>query len=103
VRDVGESCKWTIPGQGAFGLVLRAELGLNDIVVGSGTLTDESVAGRRAKRLAEASGPGGCMVAMQVGARSRVDVQVAARTDTAKACDIAARVATLVEPKLPKG
>jgi hypothetical protein len=97
------SCKWSIPGTGAFGVTLRADQSLNDIDAGQGTLSDDSVGSRKAKRLSDAAGPGGCLIAIEVGSRARTDVEAAARTDTAKACDLAGQIAGLIEPRLPKG
>ena len=46
--------------------------------------------------------PNICVLALAVGANSRVDVTIISK-DTTKACDIATQVATkIVEPKLPK-
>ena len=97
------TCVWNVPGGGFFGLTLRGEYGLDDIVNTSGELSDEAVGGRKAKRLVEETGPGGCLLAIEVGRRSRVDVQGIARGDTAKACDMVTTVAALIEPRLPQG
>lgn len=43
-----------------------------------------------------------CLMALEVGATSRVDV-ITVSTDSEKACGIAEKVADIVEPKLPKG
>ncbi len=43
-----------------------------------------------------------CILAMAVGDTSRVDLSVGA-DDSTKACDVATKVANIVEPKLPKG
>lgn len=47
------------------------------------------------------SPPNGCTLALAVGTTSRVDVAIVS-TDPTKACDIASKVADIVEPKLPK-
>jgi hypothetical protein len=43
-----------------------------------------------------------CTIALAVGDTSRVDVLVTADS-TAEACDVAAKLVGVVEPKLPKG
>jgi hypothetical protein len=64
---------------------------------------DLSVNGRKAKE-APSTVPIGCTVALGVGDKARVDVNVNAVETADKACQIAEEVATkAVEPKLPKG
>ncbi|OXM52410.1 DUF3558 family protein [Amycolatopsis alba] len=45
--------------------------------------------------------PGGCLMALELGPSARVDVLVAA-AETKQACEIAEKIADIVEPKLPK-
>jgi hypothetical protein len=97
-------CQWLIPGgNGVFSADLRNSQGLKDIVVGYGTLSDRRIGNRTGKALKEAGGAGTCMIVIGITESSRVDVQGSYKADTARACDLAMRVATLIEPRLPKG
>lgn len=97
-------CQWLIPGgNGVFSADLRNSQGLKDIVVGSGTLSDQRVGDHPGKALKEDGGTGTCMIVIGITESSRVDVLGSYKADTAKACDLAMRVATLIEPRLPKG
>jgi hypothetical protein len=100
VPSVRNSCRWSVSEGPAFAIALRGDKGLDDIT--TGTLSNESIGGRKAKRQVDDPGPGSCMVALEVGVNSRVDVVGVADIDTARACDYATRVATLIEPRLPK-
>ncbi|UOX86994.1 DUF3558 domain-containing protein [Amycolatopsis sp. FBCC-B4732] len=63
---------------------------------------DIDVNGRKAKE-ASSTTPLGCTVALGVGDKSRVDVNVISVKTVEKACQVAEEVATkAVEPKLPK-
>jgi hypothetical protein len=98
------TCKWSTPdGNGVFGTGLRNSQGLKDIVVGNGTLSDLRIGNRAGKALKEDGGAGTCMIVIGITESSRVDVQGLYKADTARACDLAMRVATLIEPRLPKG
>ncbi|WP_158559818.1 DUF3558 family protein [Prauserella sp. PE36] len=54
------------------------------------------------RNLAQVPAHGGCIIALGVGAGSRVDVAVTG-LDTDASCDLVGRVAEIVEPKLPEG
>ncbi|MGQ0838928.1 DUF3558 family protein [Actinokineospora sp.] len=105
VRDdtAAPACQWTVRGQGVFSVAIRAEQGLQDIVIDKGTLVDHPLASHQGRRLEENSGAGGCMVSIRISESSRVDANSVARSDTAKACEFAGKVAELIEPRLPKG
>ncbi|WP_461123412.1 DUF3558 domain-containing protein [Saccharothrix stipae] len=84
----------------ALGLTKQPELAIAD-AVGTGKKTDIPIGSHKA-RLVE--GPGtntSCLVAVEVGPTSRVDVIVAS-SSLATSCETATAVATAVEPKLPK-
>jgi hypothetical protein len=67
--------------------------------VGGGIQTDK-LNGRDVVRAPSTNSA--CTVALAVGDNARVDVLVTADS-TAEACDVAAKLAQVVEPKLPKG
>ncbi|MGQ0838925.1 DUF3558 family protein [Actinokineospora sp.] len=97
------ACQWTVSGQGVFTVALRAEQGLDDIVVSRGTVADHPVGDHDGRKLEADDGPGGCMISIGISESARVDTSSSTRSDTAKACEFAGRVAELIEPKLPKG
>jgi hypothetical protein len=81
-------------------VVVRDKAGLDDIPDSAGTLSPGTQNGRKAVRIKNDSG--GCTIAMAVGTGARVDVTVVS-TDLAAVCEIADKVADVVEPRLPKG
>jgi hypothetical protein len=86
-----------------IGVAIRDNAPLDSVNDTGNGVKDLQVNGRKAK---EASGnaPLGCTVALGVGDKARVDVNVTAVNTVEKACQIAEDVATkVVEPKLPKG
>lgn len=105
-KNIGgaRGCMWLIPdGRGLFSVNLRSGQGLQGIAVGIGKLSDQPVGSHKGKVLKEDGGRGTCMVAIGITESSRVDVLTGYKTDTATACDRATRVATMIEPRLPKG
>lgn len=64
-------------------------------------VSDTTVNGRTAKLVRKAASNTACAVAMGVGA-DRVDVAASATASLDEACDAATKVATAIEPKLPK-
>ncbi|MFD9962921.1 DUF3558 family protein [Amycolatopsis sp. NPDC058986] len=66
---------------------------------GGGKKPGTMTSGRKAVQAPQP--PEGCVLALAVGTGSRVDVSIVS-ADSAKACDIASKVADVVEPKLPK-
>ncbi|WP_346140236.1 DUF3558 domain-containing protein [Kutzneria viridogrisea] len=74
--------------------------GVADLVV-TGTVSDIQVGSRSAREMR--GDTGGCLVAIGVAAKSRVDVAVIdSRGNQDNACALAEKAAKLVEPKLPK-
>ena len=73
---------------------------VNDL---GGGITKGKVNGRASAMAAGSPDLGSCVLAMAVGTGSRVDVFITSATDTKQACDVAAKVADNVEPRLPKG
>jgi hypothetical protein len=80
-------------------VVVRDKASVDDIPASAGTLTKGTQNGRTAVQIKNTAG--GCAIAMAVGNSARVDVTVVS-TNNAATCDIASKVADIVEPKLPK-
>lgn len=101
-------CNWQKPVDinGKNGLTVEIDVrdtqGLNDINANGFTITPDNV-GSHQGRLAKLNAGGSCFVAIGVGDSSRVDVGVAAGTDTTQACQVANDLAKDVEPQLPAG
>ncbi|EHR48670.1 hypothetical protein SacmaDRAFT_0363 [Saccharomonospora marina XMU15] len=72
--------------------------GMNDI--GSGVRKGQL--GGSGRAVAQTSNEEGCVIGMAVGEGARVDVVVSA-VGPDKACDIASRIAEIIDPKLPMG
>jgi hypothetical protein len=81
-----------------MGVAIFDELGLDDLV-SRGTPKEVTVGKRKA--LQSIGGIDTCAISIEVTKTSRVDTQGTAGGDEQKSCDIALRVARLVEPKLP--
>lgn len=87
------------PGSGVT-IKAQPELAIAD-AVGDGKKSDISIGPRKA-RLVEAPGTNkSCLVAVEVGPTSRVDV-VASSRSLETSCELVTKVATAIEPKLPK-
>ncbi len=84
-------------------VVIRDNAGLDQTNDTGAGVQDKQVNGRKAK-VAPSPAPTGCVVALGVGDKARVDVTVTAVSTVDKACQLAGDVAgKSVEPKLPKG
>jgi hypothetical protein len=86
---------------GAVGLTKQPELAIAD-ASGDGKKSDISIGSRKARLVEAPSTKNSCLVAVEVAPMSRVDVITSSRTNLAEACETATKVATAVEPKLPK-
>ncbi|SFJ91714.1 DUF3558 family protein [Amycolatopsis sacchari] len=97
-------CRWTGRASDSasmvFGLTVRPQQGLADLTRTVGQLSDGTVNGRPARRLAGETGSS-CTVALAVSAGSRVDVSAVGTTEVAEACTVASDLANIIEPKLP--
>ncbi|MBE8518007.1 DUF3558 domain-containing protein [Amycolatopsis sp. H6(2020)] len=104
-RVCGYLNKTTTASEESMGInvAIRDDAPLDSVVdTGSGVKGLE-INGRKAKE-ASSTAPLGCTVALGVGDKARVDVNVTSVNTVEKACQIAEDVATkAVEPKLPKG
>lgn len=86
-----------------IGVAIRDDASVDQTNDTGNGVKDLQVNGRKAKEASSAV-PLGCTVALGVGDKARVDVNVTAVDTVDKACQIAEEVATkAVEPKLPKG
>jgi hypothetical protein len=98
------ACGWhgrSASGQSvSFGIDIRAGQGVDEVQANGGQLTDGTVNGRTARQLADGNS---CILALKVGAHSRVDVSVVVvgDTDSTAACQTASSIANIIEPKLP--
>jgi hypothetical protein len=81
-----------------MGVAIYDDLGLDDVVA-HGEIKPVSVG--RHKAVQSIGGIDTCGVSIEVTKTSRVDTLGTAGGDERKSCDIALRVAKLVEPKLP--
>jgi hypothetical protein len=87
---------------GIIGVAIRDDAPLDSVNDTGGGIKDLDINGRKAKQ-ASSQSPLGCTVALGVGDKARVDVNVTAVDAVEKACQMATEVATkAVEPKLPK-
>ncbi|MCS7480956.1 DUF3558 domain-containing protein [Umezawaea endophytica] len=64
--------------------------------------SDTTVGPRKAKLVKKAFSSSACLVAVEVSGKSRVDFLSSANVSLDKACDAATKIATAVEPSLPK-
>ncbi|MFI9006997.1 hypothetical protein ACIGNX_07175 [Actinosynnema sp. NPDC053489] len=85
----------------SFGLTKQPELAIGD-AVGNGKKSDISIGSRKAKRVEAPATKTSCLVAVEVGPTSRVDVIASSDNSLDAACEAATKVATAIEPKLPK-
>ncbi|ONI82402.1 hypothetical protein ALI22I_40610 [Saccharothrix sp. ALI-22-I] len=85
----------------SFGLTKQPELAIGD-AVGDGKKSDISVGSHKAKLVEAPGSRTSCLVAVEVGPTSRVDVIASSNNSLEAACEAATKVATAIEPKLPK-
>jgi hypothetical protein len=75
-----------------------------DEYVGAATskITDIPVGTHKGRRITAPSSDSSCAVTIEITAKSRVDVAASANASQDEACDAATKLATAIEPKLPK-
>jgi Protein of unknown function (DUF3558) len=79
------------------------ELSVKDATGGpNAELSDTTIGSRKAKLVKKAYSSSACIVAVEVTSTSRVDFLSSANVSLDKACDAATKIATAVEPTLPK-
>lgn len=87
----------------SLGVKAFLDIGLKDVSGGANaTFSDTNIGSRKAKLVKRAFSDSACAVAIEVSATSRVDVVASANTSLDEACDAATKIATAIEPKLPK-
>jgi hypothetical protein len=106
--DIGSArgCKWRLRGASEtwiFAVDIRGSVGIKDIPPDSHPKPLPDIGSHKAVQTAEVGGPGACSVVLGVTESSAATSSVLAGTNTQKACDLAAQMATLVEPGLPRG
>jgi hypothetical protein len=84
-----------------FGLTKQPELAIAD-AVGDGKKTDIPIGSHKARVVEAPASKNSCLVTVEVGPTSRIDVIAVSNASGAEACELATKVATAVEPKLPK-
>jgi hypothetical protein len=102
-EDGTDSCEAEYSDSVSVRLDVHADKSLADYVPGpEAQQSDTSIGGREAKLVQKAFTSSSCVVAIAVGDSSRVDVFASADASLDEACEAATKVATAVEPKLPK-
>jgi hypothetical protein len=87
----------------SLGVEAFLDIGLKDVSGGpNAEFSDVPVGARKAKLVKKAFSNSACAVAIEVSAKSRVDVVASANVSLDEACEAATKVATAIEPKLPK-
>ncbi|WP_206745048.1 DUF3558 domain-containing protein [Saccharothrix sp. CB00851] len=90
---------------GTVGVLVKAfpELSIEEYVPGANSqITDFPMESHKAKRVTAPASSSSCAVTIEITSSSRVDVVSSARASLDEACDAAAKVATAIEPRLPK-
>jgi hypothetical protein len=94
----GRACSFYEAEGFTIGVVIFDELGLGDLVSRD---TPKEVTIGKHKALQSVGGIDTCAISIEVTKTSRVDTQGTAGRDQKKSCELALRLARLVEPKLP--
>lgn len=100
-------CRWRLRGPQdtyLFDVLINEDVGIKDLPSGNGRDVKPlgKIGSHEAVQRTETANPGICAVILGVTDKSRVTAQVTAGTDTAKGCDLATQLATLVEPELSR-
>lgn len=96
VRQIASASEKTL----TIGVGVRDAQGIDTVNDAGGGITPGKVNGRQAVQAPGSTNS--CTLALAVGSASRVDVNVVGTT-ASQACEVAAKAADIVEPKLPKG
>lgn len=100
VEADGQACDAEFSATTSVTVQARPELAIDEAV--GKEKSDITVGSRKAKLVKAPSSDSSCLVAVEVTATSRVDVGASANASQDEACDAATKVATAIEPKLPK-
>lgn len=84
----------------SISLVKQPQLSIGEAV--GGEATDIPVGSHKARLVKTPTTTSSCMVTVEVTAKSRVDITSSTNASLDEACEAATKVATAVEPKLPK-
>ena len=96
----GKSCDAEVSATTSVTVKAQPSLKIDEAV--GKKVSDISVGARKAKLVEAPASDSSCLVAVEVTENSRVDFVGLANASLAEACDTATKVATAVEPKLPK-
>lgn len=105
--SIGTSgCAWDAPhgseDSTSFEVVYQDKASIDQVNDTGGGVDKAEMNGRSVAR-APVSNGSACTVALALDSKSRVDVNVVLAKDVQSACELAEKVATVVEPKLPEG
>lgn len=106
--NVGSSrgCKWRLRGSDEttfFWVDIYDSQGIKDLPNDGDTTQLPKVGSHEAVQRTDPSNPGACGVVMGVTSSSRVTATALKGTDVTVGCELAMRLARLVEPELPRG
>ena len=102
-EDGTQECLAEYPDSVTVRVKAFPEIGLKDVDGGpNAEFSDTTVGSRKAKLVKKAFTSTACAVALEVSTTSRIDVVASSNSSLDKACDAATKVATAIEPKLPK-
>jgi hypothetical protein len=102
-EDGTQECKARYPSTVAVRVKAFPQLGIKDYVPGaSSEISDVPVGSHKAKRVTKPASSTSCAITIEVSSTSRVDVVASANASLDEACEAANKVATAIEPKLPK-
>ncbi|WP_306743858.1 hypothetical protein [Saccharothrix yanglingensis] len=102
-RKGAQDCEARYAGRIGVRVKAQPELGVEEFVPGSDSkISDLPLGGHRAKLVTAPLTTSSCAVTIEVTPSSRVDVVSSSPATQEQACEAATKVATAVEPKLPK-
>jgi len=104
-------CGWQLPVRDdpqfdtglLVGVAIDPETGVDELAVPPDAVVTPTTVGEHRGRVVAGDnfGSGSCSVELRLGPNAAALVDVLAGQDTERACEVATRAATLVEPKLP--
>lgn len=98
----GQSCDAEFNATTSVTIKARPDQGLADVVATTGQLSDTRIGTRNAKLLKGSTTDESCLIAVEVSSKSRIDIAGSSNNSQADSCDAVTKVATAIEPKLPK-
>lgn len=100
VEADGQACGAEFSATASVSIKAEPDLAIGEAV--GRTVSDISVGPRKGKLAEAPASSSSCLVAVEVTPTSRVDVAASADASLQEACDAATKVATAIEPKLPR-